>query len=137
MKKLFAALASAALVGTVFAQTGVPASAMQPQAEATKDQVKVVKEKSAGVQGDVEKAQASAGKEKTDAKAGAKTSVAKATHHKASKVGAANTETGKAKAGVKKDADLAKSKADVAKPQAQPDAAKAAVAANVDNTKKQ
>src|SRR5207247_1853302 len=46
MKKLFAALASAALVGTVFAQTGVPASATHPQAEAMKDQAKAKKEKS-------------------------------------------------------------------------------------------
>lgn len=86
MKKLFAALASAALVGTVFAQTAVPASAMQPQ-------------KSAGTQGNEVKAQVSATKEKADAKADAGKSAAKGTHHKAK---AAHTKAGMTKPGVAK-----------------------------------
>ncbi|MGN5476427.1 hypothetical protein ACTMU2_03705 [Cupriavidus basilensis] len=89
MKKLFAALASAALVGTVFAQTGVPASATQSQAEATKAQVNVVKEKSAtqekadknkksvGAQEGVAKAQAKAHQAKPDVTAKSTKSAAK------------------------------------------------------------
>ncbi|RDK06167.1 hypothetical protein [Cupriavidus lacunae] len=114
MKKLFAALASAALVGTVFAQTAVPASATQPQGGAAKDQAKVVKEmsttpakadkntKSAGMQGNEVKAQASATKEKADVKADASKSAAKGTHHKASKTKAAHAEAGMAKPDVSK-----------------------------------
>ncbi|AQV99009.1 hypothetical protein BJN34_34585 [Cupriavidus necator] len=147
MKKLFAALASAALVGTVFAQTGVPASATQPQAGATKDQVKVVKEKSAthakadkdktsvSAQGDEAKVQASANKENANVKADASKSAAKGTHHKASKTKAVHTEAGMAKSEAKNDSDKVKAKADMAKPEAQPEAAKAA--ASVDKTKKQ
>ncbi|MFC4523732.1 hypothetical protein [Cupriavidus pinatubonensis] len=146
MKKLFAAVASAALVGTVFAQTGAPASATQPQAGATKGQVKVMKEESAtqgkadnknkmGVseQGDVGKAQGSGHKEKADVKAGAHKSAVKGTPHKASETKAVHSETGKAKVD---DANHAKAKADIAKPSAKADATKAAASANGDMTKK-
>ncbi|ODV43779.1 hypothetical protein AWV79_14780 [Cupriavidus sp. UYMMa02A] len=128
MKKLFAALASAALVGTVFAQTGVPASATQSQAEATKAQVNVVKDKSAtqekadknkksvGAQEGVAKAQPRAHQAKPDVTAKSNKSAAKGAQHKASKMGAANTEAVKSKADVKSDAAQAKAKADVTKP---------------------
>jgi len=122
MKKLFAALASAALVGTVFAQAGVPASAVQPKGEATKDQATVVKEKDATPP-------------KADMKADAGKPVAKGAHHKTGKTKAAHTEHGMAKAETMNDSDKAKAKTDAAKPAAQPEAAKAA--AGVDNTKKQ
>ncbi|WP_432257603.1 hypothetical protein [Cupriavidus sp. TMH.W2] len=136
MKKLFAAFASAALVGTVFAQTGAPASAIPPQAQATKNQAKVVKEKkSVSVPGDEAKGQASVSKEKAEVKADANKSAAKGTHHKASKTKAPHTEAGMAKSEAKNDSDKVKAKSEVAKPEAQPEAAKAA--ASVDKTKKQ
>ncbi|WER47486.1 hypothetical protein CupriaWKF_08050 [Cupriavidus sp. WKF15] len=123
MKKLFAALASAALVGTVFAQAGAPASAPQPQAAATKDQARVGKDKA-----DV----------KADVKADASKPAAKGTHHKKSaKMGAATPEAGKTKAGVKHDADHAKATTDAAKAAPQADTAKATASASTDKTKKQ
>ncbi len=111
MKKLFAALASAALVGTVFAQTGVPASATPPQGKATTDQVTTTKGKA-------------------DVHATQHKSAAKATHHRASKSNhAAATKpaaaTPKAAAGTAAKADANA---------AQPSAAKAV---SVDKTKTQ
>ncbi|WP_066743080.1 hypothetical protein [Cupriavidus sp. D384] len=70
MKKLFAAFASAALVGTVFAQTGVPASAAPSQGAATHDKV-------------------TATKGKADVSTTHHKSPAKASHHKAGKTGEA------------------------------------------------
>lgn len=116
MKKLFAALASAALVGTVFAQTGVPASATQPQGEATKDHV-------------------TASKGKADVHATPHKSASKATHHKAgkaSKATAAKPEAAMSKSDAKAGAD--KAKADAMMPAAQPSTAKDA---STDKTKKQ
>ncbi|EKZ98356.1 hypothetical protein SGO26_27245 [Cupriavidus metallidurans] len=66
MKKLFAALASVAFVGTVFAQTGAPAAASATPSKSEPAQ-----------------AQASAHKDKADVHTGTHKSTAKGTHHKA------------------------------------------------------
>ncbi|TPQ30826.1 hypothetical protein [Cupriavidus pinatubonensis] len=147
MKKLFAGLASAALVGTVFAQTGVPASATHPQAEAKKDEVKGIKEESAtqekankssvSAQSDVKSVHASAHKEKANVQAGAHKSTATGTPHKASEPKAAHNEAGRAKVDVKNNVDQAKAGVEVGKPEAQPTTTKAANTADADKTKKQ
>lgn len=146
MKKLFAALASAALVGTVFAQTGVPASATHPQAEAKKDQVKGIKEESAtqekankssvSAQSDVKSVHASAHKEKANVQAGAHKSTATGTPHKASETKAAHNEAGRAKVD-ENNVDQVKAGVEVGKPEAQPTTTKAANTADADKTKKQ
>jgi colicin import membrane protein len=66
MKKLFAALATVAFAGTVFAQTGAPAAASATPSKSEPAQ-----------------AQASVHKDKTDVQSGAHKSAAKGTHHKA------------------------------------------------------
>lgn len=95
MKKLFAALASAALVTTVFAQTGVPASAAHPQGETTRNQAKADKEKHVAqpkasktnvkATHDAKKAQAKADKAKVDGQADSDKAAASAHADKANK----------------------------------------------------
>lgn len=124
MKKLFAALASAALVGTVFAQTAAPSPATQPQGAMAKDQVEVVKGKGSmeekadmdktnvSPQADEAKAKPGAGKEKTEIKANAKANAKANTkgnsHHSASKTkGTAHSKLDSAKPEGKVESDQA------------------------------
>ena len=120
MKKLFAALASAALVGTVFAQTAAPSPATQPQGAMAKDQVEIVKgkgsmdekadmdKKNVSAQADEAKAKPGAGKEKAAVKANAKTNAKDNSHHSASKTkGTAHSKLDSAKPEGKIESDQA------------------------------
>ncbi len=117
MKKLLAVLASTAFVGTVFAQTAVPASATQTGNGMPKDHV-------------------TSTKDKADVHATPHKSAPKATHQKVSKTSKTGTATpDKPKAEAKADADKVKPTAMTsATPSAQPGAAKPA---SVDKTKTQ
>ncbi|MCE4545413.1 hypothetical protein [Caballeronia sp. PC1] len=157
MKKIVAALASAMLVSTAFAQTATT-DAGKAQLKANNEKAEAqatANKKKAEAQHDAAKAQASANEDKASAQADANKEAAKVaqatTPEQASdarsdaakaqakadkKKHAAQTKADKKKHEASKDANVAQAKADKEKVEAQSDANKAAADAKVDAAKK-
>ncbi|MFM0322075.1 hypothetical protein [Caballeronia glebae] len=157
MKKIVAALASAMLVSTVFAQTAAT-DAGKAQLKANNEKAEAqasANKKKADAQHDAAKAQASANEDKASAQADANKEAAKVaqatTPEQASdargdaakaqakankKKTAAQTKADKKKHDAAKDANVAQAKADKEKVEAQSDANKSAADAKVDAAKK-